>query len=253
MKMNMGNDESISRGNLYNLRSRGSLKGNKNSQEIFYEASLNLFRLLAHHPYFRSEISKLRNKYGIVSEDIKDMGGILIWKNENRDRYRKLLADPLFYNLPSDFKFASQLRKAVAQFTLDYVLTGEYTFHSSYESGYNVIRPTKKLHSIELSPKSIYLEITPETSLREVKDNWDKIVGGRKEVRNFGIPSPSRIDEYVWELTTLHIPKLEQDEIKKRLKQRFSGYSFTYSEINKRKHTYRMALSKLRKVTASRE
>lgn len=220
------------------------LKGNKKQDRIFLESSFALFRLLAHHPHFVHGIINARKKYGIkVSDNVQD---VLVWKTDHRSKYYKLVSDLM--GLISDFSIPSQLGAAARQFVLEYVFTDKQDIQPVFVAGFRVHKWTESQQTISLNPGSIYLEITPTTSEREIRDNWEKIAGKRKETRKMGVPKVNRTDERVWELSELQTPKLSNDEVRAALKAEFPRGVFMYDEINKRRFTYRQALSKLRPV-----
>ena len=219
-------------------------EGNKKQNIIFRESSLNLFRLLTHHPYFLTAIVKARKKYGISISGISEM---LIWKNAHRGKYHNLVAD--LTELTDSFSIPPQLYRAARQFTLDYVFINKHDCPSNFEVGLNIIRPSEYLKTLTLNPSSVYIEITPGTSEREIRDNWERIVGKRKETRKLDIPTVNPIDERVWELTEQK-PRPSDKELTEILKKAFplnlSTSSFMYDEINKRRFTYKKMLLKLR-------
>lgn len=222
-------------------------KGNKKSDRVHQESSLVLFRLLAHHPYFIAGIAKARKKYRVPASDISEM---LIWKNDHREKYHRLVAD--LAELTDNFDIPPQLYRAARQFTLDYVFLDRYDRPSSFVAGLNVITSSLYLKTIPLNPGSVYVEIIPGiTSEREIKDNWEKIVGDVKQARKFGVPAKiNPVDERVWELTVLRKPKLDSETVADQLRSEFPTRSFTYDTINKHRFNYRKALSKLRPVSS---
>ncbi len=227
------------------LYSKGKkIKGNKNQQEIFYESTQKLFRLLAHHPYFLKVANEIRRKHKLSWEEIDTVSKLLIWKKDHRSKYNLFLKDPKLKSLLDEFKVPSELKRATAGFFEDFILTKNLILPSMYETGLNIVRFSKNNKTIVLNPESVYLEITPLTTMREVRDNWDKITLGRKEVHNFGIPKTSEQEEAIWDLFEESYKTNEVvDLINKRFKTRY-----IYSDINLAKHNYKKALLRLRKL-----
>ena len=230
---------------LYPVRKNSKLKGNKNPQEIFYESTQKLFRLLSHHPHFLAGAGKLRSKYKIPFEDITDISKLLVWQHNHKKQYDKLVSDEELSKLLADFKIARELQRATGKFMLDYIQTNNLITTSIFDNGLNVIRASDDRKILELKPDCIYLEITPHTTVREIKDRWKNIVGGRKEIREYGIPATTKIEERVWEL---YEQGLETNEITPLIKKEFHLRVSGYSETLKLKSNYKKALSKLRKV-----
>lgn len=219
------------------------IKGNKKQETVFRESGLALLCHLSHHPHFVQSIAKIRNKYGIK---VTDKGqDVLIWKNDHRAQYHKLVTDMM--KLIADFSIPLQLGAAARHFALDCVFFNKQEIQLIFKTGFRVHKWTENQQSIHLNPSSIYLEITPSTSEREIRDNWEKIVGKRKESRKMGVSKVNRIDERVWELSELCNPKLNKEAMKNALKAEFGGI-FTYDGINKRRFAYKRVLSKLRPI-----
>lgn len=220
-------------------------KGNKKQGTIFLESSLALFRLLVHHPHFIQGIAKARKKYGIrITSSVQD---VLIWKNDHRSKYHKLTSDLM--DLVRDFTAPPQLEAVIREFALDFVFFNKQDNPPTFVAGFKVYKWSEQQQIMSLNPGSIYLEITPTTSEREIRDNWGKIVGERKETRKMGVPKVNRTDERVWELSELLTPKLNGEALRAALKAEFPHSSFLYDEINKRRFTYKQALSKLRPIS----
>lgn len=222
-----------------------NLKGNKNPQEIFYESTQKLFQLLAHHPYFLEGVSKLRNKHKIHYQDITDIPEFLEWKRANTEKCSLLIQDENLYGLINDFKIPQELKKSAKNFAYDFILTNNLITNSMFETGLNIIKYSKKEKTLKLNEGSVYVEITPFTTERELKNGWDRIVGDRKEIRNYGIPKTQKIDERVWEL---YMEGYSTKEICQKIKGEFSRKSITYTDVIASKHRYKTALSKLRKI-----
>jgi hypothetical protein len=221
-----------------------TLKGNKNPQEIFYESTQKLFRLLANHPYFLAGISKLRKKYKLPYTEITDIGKLLAWQQDNKEKRRKIISDTTLDELLADFKIPSEFRPATKHFACDFTMTNSLITSSMFDTGLNVIKPTEQKKLLLMNPSSVYLEITPHTTFREVKDRWNEIVEGRKEIRNYGIPATSKIEEQVWKLS---VEGMTTQQIAEKLNKE-SGTRYIYNEVSAFKNRYKKALSKLKKV-----
>lgn len=232
----------LTRGNLYNKR-QGKIKGNKNPQEIFYESTNNLFNLLAHHPFFVEQVAIIRRKHNLPFSKITNAQEFLEWKSLKPKAYTSTLNDPEIEVLISGFNFAPELKKSVRQFTSDFIMTNDLIFPSMFETGLNIIKYSEKQKTLKLNPKSIYLEITPFTTNRELKVSWDKIAGKRREIRNYGVPNYSKIEERVWELS--HFEKSNLKSISQKIKEEM-GISYDSWQIAKFKNKYKNYLSKLR-------
>lgn len=226
---------------LYPFRKNNNIKGNKNPQEIFYESTQKLFRLLSNHPYFLSEMTKLRSKYKLPYKDITDIQKLLVWQHDNKEVRNKIVHDRKLEALLVTFLIPKELQKATLGFMYDFLPTDNIITASSYETGLNVIKVTENEKTIELNPNYLYLEITPHTTIREIKDRWKKIVDSRKEIRGYGIPSTSKIEERVWKL---YQQGKGTDEIVKTI----GSIRYGYNEVLALKNNYKKALFKLRKL-----
>lgn len=222
-----------------------NLKGNKNSQEIFYESTQKLFHLLANHPYFISGVARLREKYKLPHQEITDISKLLQWKSMNNKKCNLIAQDEILYGLINDFKIPQELKKSAKNFAYDFILTNNLITNSMFETGLNIIKYSSKEKTLKLNQGSVYVEITPFTTEREMKNSWERIAENRKEIRNYGIPKTSKIDERVWEL---YKQGCITEDICKEIKKEFDKTSFTYSDVNSSKHKYKIALSKLRKI-----
>jgi len=225
----------------------GDKKGAKNPSEIFYRTSLNLFSLLAHHPYFLEKIETLRNKYKISPEQIQDIQGILVWKLDNRNLYNNIISDPDYYNLYQEFDYPKEFAKSVQEFIFDYLLTSKSNLPSSIGTGLNIIKPQTENETLGLNLGSIYLEIAPFTTLNEIEENWYKINKNQDGNRKFGVPDINKFDEYVWELLGLKDLKASDEKTIKMVKNKFSKSKLTYTDLLKAKSRYKKNLVKLRK------
>ena len=230
--------------NLYKVRN-GKLKGNKTPQEVFYESTNRLFRLLSHHPFFIENVTKIRNKHRISNSEVTNVQKLLEWKNSNRLKYSNIINDQDITRLIDSFDYASELKKSVKQFTFDFIMTNNLILPSSFETGLNIIRYSKEQPAIKLNPKSVYLEITPYTTERELKSSWEKVVGKRKEIRNYGVPNFSKIEERIWELS--YFDKLKLKPIAGKIKEEGGPFYQDY-EIAKMKSDYKSSLSKLKPI-----
>jgi hypothetical protein len=227
------------------LNFKPTTKGNKNPKEIFYESTQKLFKLLIHHPHFIKGVAILRDKYKLSYQEITNISKLLQWKNANNKKCNLIAQDEDLYGLINDFKIPQELKKSAKNFAYDFILTNNLITNNMFETGLNIIKHSLKEKTLKLNPNSVYVEITPFTTEREIKNTWEKIVGKRKEIRNYGIPKTSKIDERVWELS---MDGYKIDEIIKKIKEEFDRKSFIYSDVNTSKNKYKTALSKLRKI-----
>jgi hypothetical protein len=236
---------------LYQLRKdkKGKIirnfKGNKNPEEIFYETSQRLFKLLSNHPYFIENIESLRNYYKIPAKEIRDISELLIWKNNNKNTVFKIQKEQKVELFLKNFSIPQELQKSVIYFAYDFLMTNNIITASSFASGLNVIRVTEDTRERELNPNHLYLEITPFTSLREVKDKWEVITNTLKSKRNFGIPSTTKHEEFVWKLSQ---QGLTTKQITEKINQSFKTANYLYNEVLKLKSNYKKALSTLKTI-----
>ena len=227
------------------LKFKLTTKGNRNPNEIFYESTQKLFNLLAHHPHFIKGVVNLRDKYKLPYKEITDVSKLLEWKSKNNKKCNLIAQDEDLYGLINDFKIPQELKKSVKNFAYDFILTSNLITSNMFETGLNIIKYSLKEKTLKLNPNSVYVEITPFTTEREIKNTWEKIIGKRKEIRNYGIPKTLEIDERVWELST---EGCSTEKISEKIKEEFDKKSFIYSDVNTSKHKYKTALSKLRRV-----
>lgn len=128
---------------LYPFRKNNNIKGNKNPQEVFYETSLRLFKLLSNHPYFLKNIEKLRKRYKIPASEIPGISELLIWKNEHRKIVTELYQERRLEVLLNDFTIPSELQKASLSFAHDFLMPTTSSKQANMKAGSMLFRSLK--------------------------------------------------------------------------------------------------------------
>jgi hypothetical protein len=225
-------------------------KYDKPRLEYVIERAKIVFKLLLHHPYFLSECLKIRKKFKI---------------SENGERTEKE-ADKLFrthkrhlsfykevYDLIDKFNYPIEFDELIFGWVKDYIVFNKKipkggSYHAKYATG-------DCLYLIGIKPNNFYIEITPNTTLKDVKKIWKEITDGLQEENSanhykFNVQKVSEFGERLYELTEEGYSRREAVEIINREKgNKFytwnnSSNSLVHNALNK----YKRRLNELREI-----
>lgn len=215
-----------------------------------------LYSLLLDHPFFNKEVKRIRLKLGMPEDGFNSYKDYV----EHGLINKKLLPEECT-KLVEKFKIPNDLITKCRFFVSDYIISEELIDYllpkyskekNKLTSGYAkkkkpgaaivVADRNREINKFRFTPDNIYLEIYPDTTVRDIISIFKEISKKRKIKQEHNIPQPDIIDKDVWNLTG----KFKNDtEIALEINKRY-GTEFGYDNVSVYRKRYKDALNKLR-------
>ena len=215
-----------------------------------------LYSLLLDHPFFNKEVKKIRLKLGMPEDGFnsyKDyVEHCLVGEKLPPEECAKLI---------EKFKIPIDLITNCRFFVSDYIiskalidrqlpkyskeknkLTSGYAKKKKPGAAIIIADRNREINKFRFIPDNIYLEIYPDTTVRDFISIFKEISKKRKIKQKHNIPQPDIIAKDVWNLTD----KLKTDsKIASEINKRY-GTELGYENISVYRKRYKDALNKLK-------
>jgi|GEM_PF-3058443 len=240
------NSQKIENNNIYTF---------PNGEDLPREESW-LYSLLLDHPFFINEVKRIRVRLGMPEDGFKGYQDYIEW-----GRLDKKLLLKECEKLVNKFKIPNDLITKCKLFVYDYIISKglvDYLLpkyskeEKRLKAGYAkkkkpgaaiiVADRDREINKFRFTPNNIYLEIYPDTTVRDITSIFKEISKKRKAKQKYNIPQPDIIAKEVWNLTS----QLKNDtEIYKDINEKY-GTEFGYDNISVYRKRYKDALNSLR-------
>lgn len=229
-------------------------KYNKLRSESLRKSVEIVYGLLLHHPYFKSEILNIRKQFGIPIKGLTSTKSINKIIGDRMELYKAV------HSLLNEFNIPVELKDSLIFNTKDYIITNINNLNLRRGSTIQIytgfhLYVTQQVDGDNALFDKVYIEITPNTTIKDIKENWYEIESARKNISNggnynLGIKKVSEFGERLYELTQEGYSRREAVEIINKEKKRNiyvwnkSSNSFVHNALNE----YKRRLNELREI-----
>lgn len=224
---------------------------------------LALYDAIVNHPYFITEIPKVRKKLKIIADGFSSAQGAYRWEKANTSNAVKLKNETKILLQTTTANL--DLERYAFFFLYDYILSpfrvrnllmddiDSLSYKDKKDTIKNLTRKQEAVRVIKtgkdvaqnkflFQPDTVYLEIQPDTSYRELSSAWKVVLETIKDIPKFSISKRDEVARKVWKLSQ---EKYTHNEIAKMVNKYF-GTKLGYTDIAIYKKRYKDVLDKIK-------
>ncbi len=221
-------------------------KEDSNTDVVFQSAVETMGVLLRNHPFFISEVKRIREKFDLPINGILSTQHLL-WLSENEKR-EKAFCEAVRL-LASKFNVPSEIKRSVVRFIQDRVLFDKKECFSSYKTELRLMTK-EQIDEDPDSAEKVYLPITSTTSIREVKKYLGKLQKAQEArvIKRYGVPNIDLFGERMWQM---YRNDLRTKEIKEILKKEYiekKRVILTEEDVRRIRDRFKKALNTIRPI-----
>lgn len=222
-----------------------------------------LYTHLLDHPFFIDGIKEIRNKLNIKRDGFSNWGKYYHWRSTNNEEHKEIYNET--ERLMNKFKIEAKLLRRAIPIITDYIVypasinpfllkiseennrkfETEKALRKTPGAGMIIADEDKEINKYRFIPGNIYLEIYPETTIRDLLDIFKLIKKekNKKKKTKITIPQQEVISKEVWNL----FKKLKKtSEIISIINDKYKT-EFGCENISVYKKRYKDALMKLKR------
>lgn len=224
-------------------------KYDKPRSESLHKSAKIVFSLLLHHSYFLSETEKIKKYFRIPKNGYKSKES-----REKKEKYSLLDFYSRVISLLEKFDFPYELKDTLLHWTRDYITLNKITFNFNNKNSI-LLRTGFELYISDIKLDGVYLEITPSTTLKDIKESWKQIESVRKNNSdnrgyNLGVKKISEFGERLYELTKRGYSPKESVEVINKEEGRivYSWNKIANSKVYNALAEYKKRLNELKEI-----
>lgn len=175
------------------------------------DGELATYMLLADHPHFVEQVAIIRRRIGLPREGFVDGQRAYDWEHANNTNKRA--SWDAAAQLVSEFNIKNAFRSDARFFTNSYILSPKIVANllpspngaeriTRHKIGARLIKTNVDIESDRYNFKSnaLYLEITDQTSTRDIDAALKKAQMSKKDMRPFAMPKPTAKARLTWKM-----------------------------------------------------
>ncbi|HAU65838.1 MAG: hypothetical protein A2017_17670 [Lentisphaerae bacterium GWF2_44_16] len=218
-------------------------KEDSNTDTVFQEVVETMGILLRHHPFFISEVTRIRDEFDLPKNGIMSTQHLL-WLSENKQRAMAYFEAT--HILVSKFEIPPEIRKSIIRFIEDHVLFNKKEALSPNKTELRLMTKGQVIQDLD-SVDAVYLQVTPTTSIREVKKYLSRLqkTQDEKSKKRYGVPRIDPLGAIAW---SMYRKGSEIGEIKSALKEVYkkrNGGILMEGDVRRLRDRFKKALNKI--------
>lgn len=221
------------------------------------------YSLLLDHPFFIDNVKKIREKLNIKENGFASQFEYYNWRAKNNQEHKEIHNEA--EDLINQFKIETKLSRRIIPIITDYITCPDsiipfllkvdnkdkrkFTTGKSLKKtpgvGMIIADKDREINKYRFIPGNIYLEIYPETTIRDVL-NIFKLINKKRDKRNkkkIEVSQRETISKDVWDL---HKQLKTDDEISSLINEKY-GTEFRYNDVCVYRKRYKDALMDLKR------